>query len=244
MPNSYYNYNNDLIPGTRARSLELDDQFNALEAAFDKLVDADSLQGGGGIVGTDSGSVNQYALTTVVNNPVPFNLQLVSFAPLNTNTGAATIALDGGTQYSVKRNDGSDVQAGDMIAGIPALYMYDLPNTRWIHIGATDQQTKAENRPNVVEDATTARTLAASDEASIIRFSNAAAVTVTVPNDASIPVGFIVHLYQEGAGQVTASASGVTIRSGIGNKTRVQYASISLTKVSSTQWNLVGDAAA
>lgn len=243
MPNQYYNYLNDLVPGTRARSLEIDDQFAAIEDGFDKLANPDTLNGGGGISGTDSGSANAYAVTTIVNNPVPFNLQLVSFVPLETNTGASTLAVDGGIQYSITRNNGLAVEGGDLIAGVPLMLIYDLANTRWVIVGATDQQTKQENRPGQRVETVTSYTLVPADEAAAIRFTDPGDITVTVPNDSAIPVGFLVHLYQDGAGQVTvANGGGVSLQGPLGLKTRVQYSSISLMKVATTEWRVVGDA--
>ncbi len=56
----------------------------------------------------------------------------------------------------------------------------------------------------------TSYSLQASDNGKIITLSNAAAITLTVP--ATLPTGFNCTIVQLGAGQVTVTASGVTIQ--------------------------------
>ncbi len=93
-------------------------------------------------------------------------------------------------------------------------------------------------------ESTTARTLAASDAKKYIRCSNSAAVSVTVPPDASVPyaVGTEIILEQSGIGQVTVVAgSGVTIRTSLTLKTRAQYSSLTLKKVAVNEWVAGGD---
>jgi hypothetical protein len=100
------------------------------------------------------------------------------------------------------------------------------------------------NRPTITTQTGTSYTLTAEDETSIIRFTNGSAVTVTVPTDAaaSLPDGYIVHLHQAGAGQVTvAGASGVTVNSSSTLSARAQYAALSLFKLGTNDWVLVGD---
>lgn len=105
--------------------------------------------------------------------------------------------------------------------------------------------TGSTNRPTVTTDATTARTLTLADENSLILFTSSSAVTVTLPTDAEddLPIGFICHLHQEGTGQVTASSGG-TVRSSVGPNTYTQYSSISVMKIASDTWKIVGDQAA
>lgn len=71
----------------------------------------------------------------------------------------------------------------------------------------------------------TSYTLQASDAGQIVSLSNAAAITLTLPN--SFPVGFNCMVQQEGAGQITFTpASGATM-AGISSATQTvgQYAS-------------------
>lgn len=83
------------------------------------------------------------------------------------------------------------------------------------------------------------------DAGKLVTASNLAAISLTIPTDASVnfPVGTQLLLMQLGAGQVTVSgAVGVTVISRSGTKTAGQYALISLIKVAANQWVVGGDA--
>jgi uncharacterized protein YkvS len=87
--------------------------------------------------------------------------------------------------------------------------------------------------------------LSDADFGSILTFSNASTVVLTVPNESSVnlPVGSLVNFVQLDAGQVTVvAASGVTVNSqGSKTKTAGQYAVGSLIKMSSNSWLLFGN---
>jgi hypothetical protein len=73
----------------------------------------------------------------------------------------------------------------------------------------------------------TTYTLVAADNGEFVVCDNAAAITVTVP--AGLPLGFSCSIIQKGAGQVTLSASGTTLRLVASqNKTAAQYAVMTL----------------
>jgi hypothetical protein len=77
-----------------------------------------------------------------------------------------------------------------------------------------------------------------------VTLNNAAAVTATVPTNASVayPVGSVVNLGALGAGQVTvAPAGGVTLRTSSTLKLRTQYSGATLIKLGTDEWLLVGD---
>lgn len=99
---------------------------------------------------------------------------------------------------------------------------------------------------NVVLNAQTGTTytLALSDSAKLVTLSNASAITLTVPTNASVafPTGTQIILYQGGAGQVTVSGAGVDIRSQ-SSKTKLtgQYAVASLIKIGTNEWILTGN---
>lgn len=73
----------------------------------------------------------------------------------------------------------------------------------------------------------TTYTLLAADNGKFITCNNAAAITVTVPS--GLGVGFSCSIIQKGAGQVSLSASGTTLRLVASqNKTAAQYAVMTL----------------
>jgi hypothetical protein len=95
----------------------------------------------------------------------------------------------------------------------------------------------------------TTYTLAASDSGKIVSLSNAAAITLTLPN--SLQQGFCCTLVQSGAGQVTCSAAaGALLRNRNGNtKLAGQWAGATLhvrsnSGGSSAEYVLLGDTSA
>lgn len=84
------------------------------------------------------------------------------------------------------------------------------------------------------------------DLGKLVTLSNASAIALTVPTNASVPypVGSRIDFFQLGAGQVTfAGDTGVTVNGAIGLKARAQYSPISIIKTGTNAWVLIGDAA-
>lgn len=99
----------------------------------------------------------------------------------------------------------------------------------------------------IITEANANRTLVLSDDSKYIRMTNAAANTVTVPLNATVafPVGTQISVMQAGAGQTTITPiGGVTLNSTPTLKTRAQYSALSLIKVATDTWDVVGDLAA
>lgn len=95
----------------------------------------------------------------------------------------------------------------------------------------------------------TTDTLVLGDAGNAVHCSNASAISVTVPTNASVafPVGANLLVRQTGAGVVSIlAASGVTIRNGLPTaKTAGQYqGSISIHKIDTDEWYLDGSVAA
>jgi hypothetical protein len=90
----------------------------------------------------------------------------------------------------------------------------------------------------------TTYTLVLTDNGKLITLSNASAIAVTVPTNASVafPIGSQILLNQLGVGQVTVSGASVTFNSKNGLKTSGQYAVICLIKIATDTWVLSGDA--
>ena len=97
----------------------------------------------------------------------------------------------------------------------------------------------------------TTYTFAATDGSNVlVTLSNASAIAVTIPTNATtaFPVGTVLNFAQTGAGQVTVSgASGVTVTSigatAASPKTRAQYSAGSCVQTSANNWLVVGDLA-
>lgn len=89
----------------------------------------------------------------------------------------------------------------------------------------------------------TAYTLAITDLYRLVTLNNGAAITLTIPTDANVPLpvnGFI-DCIQIGAGQVTvAPAGGVTLNGTPGLLFTDQYSAVSLLKVAANSWIAIG----
>jgi len=90
----------------------------------------------------------------------------------------------------------------------------------------------------------TTYTLVLADAGKMVTLTNASAITLTIPTNASVafPVNTRIDLLQYGAGQVTVGGAGVTIYSS-GSKLKLtgQYSGASLWKKATDTWVLIGD---
>jgi len=90
----------------------------------------------------------------------------------------------------------------------------------------------------------TTYTLVATDAGKMVTLTNASAITLTIPTNASVafPVNTRIDLLQYGAGQVTIGGAGVTLNSsGSKKKLTGQYSGASLWKKATDTWVLIGD---
>ena len=85
----------------------------------------------------------------------------------------------------------------------------------------------------------TSKTLAASDNGTIIVCSSNSSITITVPS--SLPAGFNCMIIQNGSGQVSLSASSTTLNNRNGSKTAGQYAILTLVHLGSNVFVVSGD---
>jgi hypothetical protein len=91
----------------------------------------------------------------------------------------------------------------------------------------------------------TTYTLAEGDAGQLVTLTNAAAITLTVPTNATVPfaIGTQITIAQGGAGTVTvAGAATVTVNSSDGSlKLRTQWSAATLIKLATNSWILIGD---
>jgi len=98
-------------------------------------------------------------------------------------------------------------------------------------------------RPTVKYVGATAYTVIPADESALIIFTAPTPITVTLPPSSNgIPVGFICHLHQGAASQVTiVGDTGVTVTSARSLITRAQYSALSVFNIGTNQYTVVGD---
>jgi hypothetical protein len=86
--------------------------------------------------------------------------------------------------------------------------------------------------------------LVITDAGKLIILTNALPIAVTIPTNAVVPflIGTQIQLIQGGAGKVTFSGVGVTIKSKSSNKSiGAQNVTVALIQESIDVWNLIGD---
>lgn len=89
-------------------------------------------------------------------------------------------------------------------------------------------------------------TLVLTDASKTVEGTKATAMTLTIPENATVPfpVGTTIEVYQAGAGQITVAGTGaVVVRAPGGAKTRVQYSTVALRKRATDEWVVAGDTA-
>jgi hypothetical protein len=93
----------------------------------------------------------------------------------------------------------------------------------------------------------TTYTLVLTDAHKLVTLNNASPITLTIPTNASVAfeTGDQVNLLQLGAGQVTIGGAGVTLRSeGSKLKIKGQYALVTVVKINTDEWVVLGNTAA
>lgn len=108
--------------------------------------------------------------------------------------------------------------------------------------------TKAPTLIATTQQAGAVYTLGLADAGTVVEFTSATAVTLTIPPNSTqaFAVGTSIVLRQYGAGVITVTpGAGVTVRSrGSALKTGGQYAEAALTKRATDEWVLTGDVTA
>lgn len=145
MSNNYFTYNTDLVPGTRGRSGVLDNQFLAIEAAFDLLpTDTSAInRGTPSYAGSTGGTGNAFTVTMPKTRLSNQDGDLVVFKADRSNTGAATLNVDGIGNVSMVNSDGTALVSGDIISGLTYAFRYVSGTTRFQMMMASPRLTTA-----------------------------------------------------------------------------------------------------
>lgn len=114
---------------------------------------------------------------------------------------------------------------------------------------ALDVDLATVHTADFITDATTARTLTATDAGKTILFTSASATVVTVDASTDIPVGQRVDIIADGAGALTVTASGATVAAAETSTTSgsftigAQYSAATLLCVATDSYRLIGNVA-
>lgn len=144
------------------------------------------------------------------------------------------------TDTLANRPAATAVPAGTLYSASDTAIIYRSDGTTW-----STWATLASGVRTINAQTGTTYTLALTDAGAskFLTLSNASAITLTVPTNASVafPVGSIVSLAQTGAGLVTITAAvGVTINATPGLKIAAQYGVAELLKTATDTWLAYG----
>lgn len=123
--NNYYNSPADLAPGTKARAGDINTIDQSVDAAFDKLPDELALKTGTvNFAANTSNQANAYAVTLASGIKGYTDGLEVKMRPVMDNTGACTLNVNGLGNIAIKRQDGGDPGAGELLAASPITLVY------------------------------------------------------------------------------------------------------------------------
>jgi hypothetical protein len=204
-----------------------------------------------GPVGTTEIVVGSSAITIVI----PSQRSANAIISTNTFTGRQTLAANSATVNPINF---SATTTGIALLTTQQLGALEWDNTQ-MYITNSTQLAGLTRSPIATAQAlinaqtgttyTVTDIAGGSDAGKLIAASNASAITINIPTDATananFPIGTQILVMQLGSGQVTVSAvtPGTTsVNSKNGAKTSGQYAIISLIKVAANSWIVGGDA--
>ncbi len=120
MANSYYTRQTDFVPATTISSAEVDNEYNAIVAAFDLLpTSPSSLATNTMAYGSEAqgATVNEYVVTMPNTRTSNAEGDEVVFKATHTNTGSPTTKIDALGAVAITNVDGTAVVAGDIVSG-------------------------------------------------------------------------------------------------------------------------------
>jgi hypothetical protein len=135
--NQYFDFRTDslppTVPGSKARSGEVNRVFDAIEAAFDLLpTEPESLELGTATLATESGSGNSYVVTMPKTRTANANGDEVVFRATHSNTGASTLQVDAISAVTLSRFNGDALVTGDIVTGRFYAARYDSANSKFV----------------------------------------------------------------------------------------------------------------
>lgn len=196
MANDYYS-NADaagrFLAGETASGADVDNKFDAVEAGFELLPSPPSLYQGRVNFAVDTGSVDSYQVAMGVPPSSYVVGMQVRFIAATTNTGPASLNVNGLGVQSIRRQDGSALRAGDIPQGSISAVTHDgtqflldsaaagvVADAESARDAAQDAQTLAQAAQGLAESAQSAVALSESNAA-----SNAADALVSEQNAAA-----------------------------------------------------------
>lgn len=209
MANGFYNSPVDIAPVTRARSTDINTIDQAIDTAFDKLPTEERLKQGRVTYTVDAGVAANAYVVALPYAPASYLDGLeVTMRPTRTNTGACTINVNGLGVKAIKRTDGTDPAANDiLIDGVVTLRyngnagVFYLPPVVNSHVlaatsaataagnSATSASTSATNAANSATAAATSATTAGTHATNAGTSATNAANSATAASNSATSAG-------------------------------------------------------
>jgi hypothetical protein len=222
------------------------------EIVFVTQVSGDTLTISRGQAGTGTAGVSGLSHTAGASvKHVLTSSDLIFFR--NNASPVASFGFSGSTS-------GTTTVQATAIAGTNTLTLPAVNNDTLVGKATTDTLTNKTLTSPVINGATigtsiinlainaqtgTTYTPVLADNGKLVTLSNASAITLTVPTNASVayPTGAQINIEAIDAGQVTiVGDTGVTVN-GTGTKLRTQWSAATLVKLGTDSWTLIGDLA-
>ena len=222
------------------------------EIVFVTQVSGDTLTISRGQAGTGTAGVSGLSHTAGASvKHVLTSSDLIFFR--NNASPVASFGFSGATS-------GTTTVQATAIAGTNTLTLPAVSNDTLVGKATTDTLTNKTLTSPIINGATigtsiinlalnaqtgTTYTPVLADNGKLVTLSNASAITLTVPTNASVAyaTGAQINIQAIGAGQVTiAGDTGVTVN-GTGTKLRTQWSAATLVKTATDTWTLIGDLA-
>lgn len=185
--NSYFTKPPALSPVTKARSVDINKLADAVDAAFDKIPDQLEVKKGTVNFAVDVGTVeNAYAVTmnaAIVSYTDGF---MVRMRPTRANTGACSINVNGLGAIAIKRDNGTDMLAGDIGIDMPVSLTYVAASNTFVSgvvVKSQVAQVAAQSAAAVSSATTAAGAASAATEAAALAVARSSmAATVGLRN--------------------------------------------------------------
>lgn len=142
--NNYYTSPADIAAATKARSVDINTLDASVDAAFDKLPSELALKSGAVNYAVDTGNIaNIYVATLPAAVTALADGLEVVLRPTRSNTGPATLNVNGLGNIPIKRFDGNDLKANDILVPVPATLRY-VASANAFYINKGDAITAGE----------------------------------------------------------------------------------------------------
>jgi len=203
---------NRISDGLTARAADVNTLRDEVGAGFDLLPDVANLNAGTVSYAVDTGTANSY-LVSLPQTPASYtDGLLVTMRPINSNTGASTINVNGLGVKEIRGIDNLAVGAGDIVSGVPIDLRYSTA-TGYFHLApnsSVDATAAAASAAAAAASASAASTSASNASASASAASSSATSAATSASAAATSASSASTSATNAASSATNAASSLS----------------------------------